>query len=208
MSEAFRYERDLSLYCKEKYVTKVSVAKDSGELRLAGYEPIADVPYLIFDLADGDIRDIISFNGKMDNILLFKSLHSIAVGLKQLHTIKIKHNDLKPSNVLVFGEEHKVGDLGSSTCSTISGPHDDEVFAGDWNYAPPEILYNYVLPDQDKRAVLIDLYLVGSMFAFYFTGFSMSTMLLKNLPEQFNLKTWTGNFDQVKDYLLEAFSLH
>ena len=67
----------------------------------------------------------------------------MAVGLKQLHGIKISHQDLKPSNVLLYNEGFvsKIGDLGRSLCADIDAPHDNGInFPGDFTYAPPEYL--------------------------------------------------------------------
>jgi len=55
MLTAYQYERDLSEYCKNRHVTKVSFVKEAGEEVVMGYA-ISIVPYLIFDMADGDIR--------------------------------------------------------------------------------------------------------------------------------------------------------
>ena len=53
-TSSFRYERDISSYCKGAHVTKVSIAKESGSIDLIQFRPLSNVPYLIFDLANGD----------------------------------------------------------------------------------------------------------------------------------------------------------
>src|SRR5690606_7900906 len=106
MTTAFIYERDLSQHCKDKYVTKVSVVRESGQIFVEG-NAIPVVPYLIFDLAEGDIRKQLNFSSELDNAWRLKSLHDVAVGLRQLHQIQVSHQDLKPSNVLVFNSESK-----------------------------------------------------------------------------------------------------
>jgi serine/threonine protein kinase len=207
MVVAHTYERDLSAYCRGKHVSKISVAVTSGEANVTGYGAVDIVPYLIFEWAEGDIRDLIADRGPMDSALLFKSLHSIATGLKQLHQINVSHNDLKPSNVLVFGPgEHKICDLGSSVCAALPSPNDKLLFGGDYNYAPPEILYHADCVDRASQARLTDLYLFGSMFAFYFTNLSMTALLTNHLPLIFRTGEWTGTWVEVKEYLLPAFS--
>jgi len=205
MLDAYKFERDLSLMCRDKHVTKVVIVKDSGEQNVPGY-PITVVPYLIFDLADGDIRSKISFSEKLDSAWKLESLHSVATGLRQLHAIDVSHQDLKPSNVLLFHEESKIGDLGRSTCPTFNPPHKDEPFAGDYNYAPPEILYGAYESDWRKRSFASDCYLFGSLIVFYFSGATMTALLRKYIADDLSWERYRGSFDDVKVYLVDSFS--
>jgi len=205
MINAFKYEKDLSDLCKNEHVTKVSFVRDSGEEVVDGYS-ISIVPYLIFDLADGDVRAKIDFSHKLDFAWRLKSLHDIAVGLKQLHNIEVSHQDLKPSNILLFDEDSKIGDLGRSICKQIRSPHDGNPFPGDYNYAPPEIMYRYYEKDWHRRLFATDCYLLGSMIVFYFSGISMSALLLKHIPRNFRWDVWRGTFSEVKPYIIDAFS--
>lgn len=205
MLGAFKYEKYLSDFCKGHHVTKVLFVKEAGEETIEGFT-IPIVPYLIFDLADGDVRKNLLFSEKLDIAWRLRSLHDIAVGLKQLHLIEISHQDLKPSNILLFNGESKIGDLGRSVCRTISGPYDALPFAGDFNYAPPEIMYGHYLPDWHRRVFATDCYLLGSMVVFYFIGISMSALLSKYLPREFRYDIWRGSFDDIKAYILNAFS--
>ncbi|SFW91422.1 protein kinase domain-containing protein [Chitinophaga sancti] len=150
MINAYKYEKDLSNLCKNNYATKVAFVKDFGEENVTGYT-IPIVPYLIFDLADGDVRNKLKFTDRLDTSWKLKSLHSIAVGLRQLHNIDVSHQDLKPSNILVFNEESKIGDIGRSLSLNMKSPYDETPFNGDWNYAPPESLYGYYIPEWKKR---------------------------------------------------------
>jgi serine/threonine protein kinase len=205
MLNAYRYEKQLSDFCRGHHVTKVVFVKDAGEENIEGFTyPI--VPYLIFDLADGDVRKNLLFSDKLDIIWRLKSLHDIAVGLKQLHYIEVSHQDLKPSNILLFKGESKIGDLGRSICRSISSPYDKLAFAGDFNYAPPEIMYGHYLVDWHQRVFATDCYLLGSMVVFYFIGISMSALLSKYIPPPFRYDQWHGNFDDIRPYILNAFS--
>lgn len=59
MTDAYLYEKKLSEYCQQHHVTKVSFVIDSGEIELGGYTfPI--VPYLVFEMADGDVRRVLN----------------------------------------------------------------------------------------------------------------------------------------------------
>src|SRR5690554_3818659 len=66
MTTAYIYERDLSEHCKNKYVTNVSIVKEAAQTIVPGVE-VPIVPYLIFDLAEGDVRKHLDFSDKLDN---------------------------------------------------------------------------------------------------------------------------------------------
>jgi eukaryotic-like serine/threonine-protein kinase len=205
MITAYQYERDLSNHCRNKHVTKVSFVREDGQEIIAGHS-ISIVPYLIFDLADCDVRNRLEFSNKLDFAWKLHSLHDIAVGLKQLHAIDVSHQDLKPSNILVFKLESKLGDLGRSICRDLDGPYNRLNFTGDINYAPPEIMYGYFDTDWHKRVFAIDCYLLGSMVVFYFAGISMSALLLKHIPENFRWEFWRGAFKEIKPYIADGFT--
>src|SRR4029078_6903029 len=105
--------------------------------------------YLIVELADGDIRSHLDTQAVLDAVFVMKMLHHVAIGLKQLHTANIAHQDLKPSNVLVFRKqmEGKICDLGRAWDKNGAGPYDHDPIAGDWHYAPPEFLYDAIPTD-------------------------------------------------------------
>lgn len=205
MTNAFIYERDLSRHCKDKHVTKVSFVRESGQEYVEGFS-IPLVPYLIFDLAEGDVRKTLHFSSELDYAWRFNSLHDIAVGLKQLHSIEVSHQDLKPSNVLVFNSESKLGDLGRSICRDIEGPYSKRPFTGDFTYAPPEIWYRYYEKDWAKRVFATDCYMLGSLVIFYFSGISMSALLRKHIPDNFSWEVWTGAFEELEPYLENGFA--
>jgi eukaryotic-like serine/threonine-protein kinase len=205
MTNAFIYERDLSKHCKNKHVTKVSFVKESGQEFIPGFS-IPIVPYLIFELAQGDVRKTLHYSAELDYAWRFKSLHDIAVGLKQLHTIDVSHQDLKPSNILIFNTESKLGDLGRSICKDLDGPYSKRVFTGDFTYAPPEIWYHYYERDWNKRVFATDCYMLGSLVVFYFTGISMSALLRKHIPDNFSWEKWRGSFEELVPYLENGFT--
>lgn len=205
MSTAYKYERDLSQYCKDKHVTKVSFVKEAGEISVPGYT-FSIVPYLIFDLAEGDIRRKLDFSAELDYAWRLKSIHDVAVGLKQLHAIEVSHQDLKPSNILVFSEESKIGDLGRSMCKDIDGPYNKQIFSGDWTYAPPELMYRYYENDWIKRVYATDCYLLGSLIVFYFAGIGMTALLRTHIPDSFSWEKWSGTYEELIPYLENGFS--
>jgi serine/threonine protein kinase len=206
-TNAYKFERDLLLRCKNNRLSKVSLVIDEGEEIIDEFA-IPNVPYLIFEMSDGDVRSHMNFSKDVEIAWKLHSLHNVAVGLKQLHGIQIAHQDLKPSNVLLYegGILSKVGDLGRSLCSEIAAPHDNGGdFPGDLNYAPPEFLYRYIDPDWNFRVRSTDMYLFGSLIVFYFIGANMTALIGKNLDPQFKWTHWRGTYASVHDYLVDAF---
>lgn len=206
-TNAYKYERDLLMRCKNGRLSKVAMIMDEGEVTLKGYT-IPNVPYLIFEMAEGDVRSHMNFSKDVEIAWKLQSLHNVAVGLKQLHNVEIGHQDLKPSNVLLFNEGvvSKIGDLGRSLCSDIKAPHENGGnFPGDFTYAPPEFLYRFIDPEWNFRVRATDFYLFGSLIVFYFLGANMTALIGKNLDSQFLWTKWRGTFKAVHDYLIDAF---
>ncbi len=204
MIKAYQYERDLSDHCRDRYVTKVSFVLEAGEENLREYT-YSLVPYLVFDLADGDVRRQLQFSEKLDFAWKLSSLHDVTVGLRQLHNIEVSHQDIKPSNILVFNKTSKIGDLGRSLCKSLDNPYEGYVFTGDHNHAPPEIMYQYYSNDWNTRVFATDCYLLGSLIVFYFSGISMTALLMKNIPNNFRVEKWRGHYSDVITYIMDSF---
>jgi len=190
----FIYEKQLADYCKQKRVPKIVKAIASGHKNIDGYSPLfSRVDYIVFEKADGDIRRILTFSSKLDFASRLKqlneklkSIHDVSVGLNQLHKAQVSHQDLKPSNVLLFGNESKIGDFGRSLCfePTIDCPYDmgSYTFFGDLTYAPPEYIFKYwYTSNRDEWFYQIDNYMLGGLIVFYLTGVSFNALLCSNL---------------------------
>jgi serine/threonine protein kinase len=128
----FNFERDLLKECNRRNMDRVVKAIDSGTVQVEEGNPFAQVPYLIFERADLDVRAHLD-DPKLDSSLAWKlrSLHHVATGLKQLHGAEISHQDLKPSNVLVFYVNEiltvsKVADLGRASRLGHASPFDNQ----------------------------------------------------------------------------------
>jgi eukaryotic-like serine/threonine-protein kinase len=185
---------------------------NDGELLVPEAELYPNVNYLIIEYAEkGDVRDALKENRATIEWKL-RSLHQVTLGLRQLHSIFIAHQDIKPSNIVTMSNDvTKISDFGSAIPLTHNGsdlpPHLLKDFAGTWEYAPPELLYGYKDPDEVIRRIGCDLYLLGSIVAFYFTNMSMTSLIKLNLEDSF---CWTnpnnyGQFEQIKAYLILAF---
>lgn len=208
MTEAYNFERDMLERCRNRHLDRVVRAITDGKVIVPSPSGGNVVQYLIFELAERDVRVQLDITGQCDLAWILRSLHQIATGLKQLHGEGIAHQDLKPSNVLVFDGSSisKVGDVGRAACKGFNPPHEDEVIAGDPSYAPLEQFYGYTDPEWTRRRLGCDTYLLGSMVVFFFTGLSMTHLLAKNLDKSFWPDTWARGYDEVLPYVQEAFS--
>ena len=212
IAELFNYEAALLEFCESKHMDRVvrAIAKGTADV---DNSTLGQVPYLIFEAADRDVRS------QLDDPTLgvgltwrLRLLHHISTGLKQLHSADVVHQDLKPSNVLVFVSQDekdiaKIADLGRASRSGTYSPFDHMAWAGDPNYAPPEVYYSYIDPDWHKRRIAYDLYLLGSLVSFMFTRTTGSATLFQALPNPFWPSVWGGDFEMVLPYLRHSFQI-
>lgn len=209
----FNYEKDLSSYCGRKNIKRVITYVDSGNVVLPGFI-FGDVSYIIYEKAEGDIRKILDFSKKAvfaqqlkDIILKLKSLHSVAVGIQQLHSNEISHQDMKPSNILSIRDQYKIGDLGKSLCLSkeINCPYPN-IFNGDPHYAPPEAFFNNGIPKEKNELYQMDNYMLGSLIVFYISGVSFNALMSRHLPISISDMVESGKtYDDAKIDLINAY---
>lgn len=203
MLNTYNFEKEILTRCNNKNLSKVSKLLEASFENIPGFI-VPNVYYMIFEKADGDVRNHLNFATLVDDAWKLRSLHQIATGIKQLHSIEVSHQDVKPSNIFVFGKDlSKVGDLGRALCETLSSPHAAMDFSGDHRYAPPEVFHKYVLPDWKDKVFAIDCYLLGSMACFYFTGQSMTALLSQKINSSINILSL--NFENALPYWINAF---
>lgn len=208
LTETYLFEKNLCLRCRDQNLKRIVHAIDSGTIRLNPSDPLSTVEYLIFEKAEADIRSHLDAQVDFDIAFALRTLHHVAVGLNQLHKVNVAHQDLKPSNVLVFREEgSKVGDLGRAWVKDMPAPHDDvRPCAGDRNYAPPEFLYRQISPDERVRRFGCDMYHLGSLATFVFTRAHMNALLFSRLSPMHNPNIWGGTYADVLPYVQAAFA--
>ena len=204
LTEAFNFERDVLKKCRG--LDRVVTAIDDGLVRIEGALDGGVVHYLIFELAQGDVRSQAVVSQRFDIAWSLRCLHHVATGLKQLHSRSIAHQDLKPSNVLVYSRhDSRLADLGRAAYQGHSPPHEDLDVAGDPAYAPPELLYHSVVPGWHPRRCGCDIYLLGSMVMFFFTGMGTTAHLAKELDPAHSWNNWQGTYSEVLPFLHAAF---
>ncbi len=206
--DSYDHERDILDICSINKLSKVVVAVDHGSAQVPNMGTMEGrVYYLVFELADGDVRVQMDINKKFEVLLSVKAIRDVSLGLHQVHKQMIAHQDTKPSNVLTYSDDSfKIADFGRSSRRDRSARHDNFVVAGDPTYAPPELIYGFTHPEFIPRRMGCDLYMLGNLSGFLFTGVNMTASLLAKLDPQHHPRNWAGGYQDVLPYLQNAFT--
>ena len=206
--EAYNHERDVLSHCKERRLSHVVLAIEHGTVQVPGLSQMEGrVFYLIFEMATGDVRVQMDTSKRFDVLWCMRALKDVCLGLHQVHREMIAHQDMKPSNVLTYtGGAFKVADFGRSSRRGHVARHDSYQIAGDKTYAPPELLYGFLHTDFIPRRIGCDLYMMGNLAAFLFSGVNVTSHLLSHLDPQHHPRNWAGTYEEVLPYLENAFS--
>lgn len=205
----YEFERDLAVSCVRMSRVVTPLAAETIYLEEFAYPTVS---YIIFEAAERDIRGLMDTSDFIDVSVRLRSLHNLATGVRQLHGQRIAHQDIKPSNALVFPPDlsgqriTKIGDLGRASREGTPMGHDELPYAGDPAYAPPEGLYHSVPDDFGARRFGSDLYQIGSMIVFTFTASSMNAQLASELAPEHHWGRWQGTYQEVLPFLEDAFS--
>lgn len=205
MTEEFNFERDILDRCRIGRMDRIVLAIGHGELTI----PTAQIPavsYLIFEVADGDVRNALGSEHGIDAAWKLRTLHHTATGLWQMHKQGMAHQDVKPSNILIFGgDSAKVADLGRASQRDVVAPHDNFDFPGDPAYKPLEFFYGQISADWHQRRQASDLYMLGSLVLFLFGGVHMTGSVVTRLPDGVRPGVWTGSYAEALPYVRIAF---
>jgi len=209
LTAEFRAERNLCEMCGTKRLSRVVTAITHGEVKVPNFV-IGTVPYIIFELATHDVRVALGRAEQIDTVVKLEYAHSLATGVRQLHQIGVAHQDIKPSNILVFPKSAnravgKIGDLGRAYREDVDSPHDHLLVPGDRSYAPPEQQYRHQFDDPATRRFAADLYQLGSLITFMFTGRTMNTFITINLARHHRSAFYGDSYQSVIPYLDEAY---
>lgn len=104
MTQSFNFERGVLEYCQKHRLSRVIELIDSGVHRPDTGDLAGVVQYLVFELAQGDIRAYIANERIWERAVALRTVHGVAAALQQLHRVRVAHQDVKPSNILMFEE--------------------------------------------------------------------------------------------------------
>ena len=206
MTDAYVFERDLLLACNQNRLRRVVTSLDYGEVTVKD-TPLGRVAFLIFEFADEISKDIkFTISEGLDLLWILRVLHGAFLGCWELHRQGIAHQDLKPSNVLVFqNSQSKVADLGRASSKNLIGPHDQLAIAGDNAYSPPELLYRQISDNWDERRVACDLYMLGGLIVYFFTGTPFNLWWTELIKPEFHYSRYNDSYDQVLPLLYSVY---
>ncbi|MFA6309252.1 MAG: protein kinase [Clostridia bacterium] len=205
MTAAFIFERNVLNTCKEKRLRRIITSIDYGDFNVQN-SPYP-TQYLIFELADGNIRKYMKISKRLDTIWILKTIHQTAAGIQQLHLNGIAHQDIKPSNILTFNSNiTKICDLGRSSVKGENCPTDMFVIPGDKTYAPPEFLYFAIPDDWNTKKYGYDLYTLGNLIVFLFSKGNVTASIFERLSSDLHFNNWTGTYDEILPYINNAFN--
>ena len=123
ITEVYNFERDILQICRTLRLSRVAAAVSDGSVAVSGFEPLHQVYYLIFELAEQDSRAHLDGAAALELVWSLRTLHHVAIGLRQLHYNGIVHQDLKPSNVLEYADVgSRIADLGRAAQKGRVGP--------------------------------------------------------------------------------------
>ena len=206
MTSAYNFERAVLEKCRHHSLSRIVRVLDAGRFPSESGNASDVVQYLVFELADRDIRSFVNVNNSFDLAWTLRLMHQITAALRQLHGAGIAHQDVKPSNVLLFQNDHtKIADLGRASDQHGGSPFDEYYCAGDLTYAPPELLYGEASPDWETRRIGCDMYLLGSIMVFFFTGVSMTHLLLARLNREYRPENWKNSYENILPYIQHIF---
>ncbi len=199
MLRAFNHEKDLLYLCEKKRLDRIVMALGDGQVLVPGGGGLNEVvPYLILECAQTSLRSQAALVQQFDRAMALRILHQVAVGLQQLHGIRIAHQDLKPSNVVLFGPlESRITDMGSASHRDRNSPQDELSHAGDGNYTPPELLYKVTNSEWHTRRFGCDAYMLGALVVFLFYGTPMTPLVLAQVPQHQKPRAWNGSYSDV-----------
>jgi serine/threonine protein kinase len=207
MTKAFVFEKEICAKCA--HLSRVARAIDGGFIQVNPANPYTKVEYLIFELATGDVRSHLDMQAVLDVVFIMRTLHHVATGLQELHRAEIAHQDLKPSNVLIFGETEgsKICDLGRAWDRNAPGPHDTLPVAGDRTYAPLELMYGQLSADHRVRRFGCDVYHLGSLIVFLFARVHITALVMDNMDSRHRPAFWGGTYSDVLPFVHAAFEV-
>jgi eukaryotic-like serine/threonine-protein kinase len=211
VTDSHLFEVQLAEICRNRKMDRIIRVLDHGdipaEIPLLG---TVGLPYIIFENGDCDTHTLLATARRHDIAWLMRTLHHAAVGIMQLHSEDIAHQDVKRSNLVFFGEQKaKLIDLGRAVKRDRPSRNDKRAIPCQWVNAPPELLYRYVPLDWDQSHFAADLYMLGSLGFSMFFDTTMTTAILERVAPQFRpfgKSAFGGPYADALQALKQAFA--
>jgi hypothetical protein len=89
ITNAYLFEKNVCQRCQDNHLRRIVHAVASGTIIVDPQSPYSKVEYLIFELADGDIRAHLDAQQDFDLAFALRALHHVATGLEQRWHIRI-----------------------------------------------------------------------------------------------------------------------
>jgi len=198
------FECELAEACTGRKMTRVVKALHHGELLLTipGTEFKLGHGYLLFELGQGDTHTLLKQVKPTNAAWKMRALHQTAVGLKQLHSADIAHQDLKRSNVVFFGENNaKICDLGRAVKRNRPSRNDARVVPCQLQNSPLELVYQEMPTTWEHRHFSTDLYMLGNLAFAIFVDTPITFPVIYRLPENLRpMLSWFTNSGFGGDY--------
>jgi serine/threonine protein kinase len=203
LTKAYLFEVDLLKICRDRSMKYIVRIIDEGTVQIQN-QPIS---FIILEKAEASARNLLDVSAAIDFAWCLRSLHNVAVAIEGLHKENIAHQDIKPSNVVLFDERKtsKLGDFGRSSFSGHDMPHDHEAMAGDPMHSAFELLYGQVDPDWRTRRYGCDMFMLGNLIMSYFNNVSITIATLNHMRREFWPRNWQGTYNEILPYISEAF---
>jgi eukaryotic-like serine/threonine-protein kinase len=202
----YMFEQNILNKCKDKKMSKVVVPQDAGEITVPNFAPpLNTVYYVIFEKAEGTLRDQHLEVPEQNWLAVFRALHHVALGIEQLHNAEMAHQDIKPSNVLAFSQEQfKVSDLGRVVDRQGISPFSSTHFPGDPAYKPIEMYFGLHSLDFNIRKSC-DMNMVGSLVFHVVENMPLNALVLRE-ARLLDTNLMAKPFNEALPYILSAFN--
>ena len=144
-------------------------AAGEGVVGLLAWNLDAPRPFLVFELAhagtlEDEMRELYTADRVYHPVRALSRVRKVLAALDKLHERGLVHLDVKPANLLRFGQDIKLTDFGTGRTLTSVASEPQQELVGTLRYAAPEQIRGDTV---DQRA---DLYAVGCMLHEMVTG--------------------------------------
>jgi len=130
---------------------------------------------------DSNLNDYLK-NKKLDLTDKIILMYTLALGLNDVHNLGVVHYDIKPQNIIMFGDTPKYSDFGISQTALCGISYTDNSYKFTLWYSNPIVL-DVNNPYKDSIMFSGDLFSLGIVFYHIMTG-NISPFPLKNTKKE------------------------